>query len=240
MNCHHIYTITMAFRKKVDFLQKERDELPQVRPVVIYVVAPVYSHDYNMRGAKHKLFETNASMPAGVSHQEGNPYNFCLIEANPISSEFDTQLAAALDTYKEASHKVVVINAHATTEGIIIQDQDEEKEIVTGRHFGEVISTHTHGNNIHVLVFAPYGHLFASSFYKFVQDGTQKEVQSVLAITSFTTEKSPLVWDTVATSGNAHIEVKRDIRQFVRNTVEPNTPYKILDGQLVKVQCSLL
>ena len=240
--------LLMSFSKKVDFLQKERDELPQRRPVIIYVVAPLTSHDQGMQTSHYKQFkvppssgEVSLSLPEGVRCRVGNPFNFCLIEASRDCTEFDTQLASALDCYKEASHKVLAINAHATESGCIrLQGETDTEVVVTGRHLAEVVSTHVHNRFLHVMVFSPYGHIFADSFYSFVQEDSQREVQPLLAVTAFTSGKSPLVWDRLATSGNAHVETKRDTAEFIRNTIEPNSPYKILEGQLMKSQCVML
>ena len=220
----------MAFRKKVDFLQLERDELPHVRPVIIYVVAAVHPNDTSMRTSQYKQFEADASLPAGILKRVGNPYQFCLIEANPDPEQFDRQLSAALDSCKDAAYKLLVINTHGTPDGIALRDEEGAKMSVSGSHFATIVSAHTHGNYLHVLTFAAYGHKFASEFYKCVLQGAEKEVQSVLAITYFTSTAKPKTHDRPATSGNAHIEVKRDIRQVIKDHVDPNNPYKRLDG----------
>ena len=56
---------------------------------------------------------------------------------------------------------------------------------------------------------------------------------------SLASPEKPLQW-LGATSGNAHTEIKRDIGEFMRDTVEPNSPYKALDGQLAKPHCVML
>ena len=240
---HRVYSTAMAFRKRVDFLQQERDELPHKRPVIIYIVAPTHSKDYTHRTPHYKQFKTEPELPAGVLKREGNPYNLCLIEANQSLEHFDSQLVAALEAYKEAAYKVLVINAHATAEGALLKtevEEGEEKVFLTGRHLGQLVSEHTHKKFIHTLVLTVYGHKFADSCYTFIQQETHKDVCSLVAITCFTSETSPMAWDRLATSGNAHTEIKRDIGEFMRDTVEPNSPYKALDGQLAKPQCVLL
>lgn len=216
----------MAFRKKVDFLQVERDELPHVRPAIIYVVATV---DPGMRTAQYKHFEADTSLPAGILKREGNPYQFCLIEASPDPEQFDKQLTATLDSFKDASYKLLVINAHGTPDGIVLKDEEGTKVVVTGTHFATVVAAHTHGNHLHVLVFAAHGHSFASEFYTHVLRETEKEVRSVVAITNFTSAAKPTAYDRPSTSGNAHIEIKRDTRQVIKEQVDPNNPYKKLD-----------
>ena len=163
--------------------------------------------------------------------------------ASQSLEHFDSQLVAALDAYKEAAYKVLVINAHATAEGVLLKTEvgeGEENVFLTGRHLGQLISEHTHKNFIHTLVLTAYGHKFADSCYTFIQQETHKDVRSLVAITCFTSETSPVTWDRLATSGNAHTEIKRDIGEFMRDTVEPNSPYKALDGQLAKPHCVLL
>ncbi len=230
----------MAFRKKVDFLQRERDEIPPRRPVVIYVAAPIHPQDASMKTPLHKQFQSQPNLPDGVLQREGNPYQFCLIEADHEMEKFDKQLVEALDAYKEAAYKIVILNGHATKEGLILHEEDETKVFLTGQHFAEVVSAHNHSNHLHVLVFTQYGHTFSGSFYTFVQGSMPKEIQVRLAITSFTTQSSPSAWDRVATWGHPHIEVKRDVGTFVRETVEPNSPYKVLDAQLKSSKCVLL
>ena len=225
---------------KVDFLQKERDEIPERRPVIIYIAVPTHSQDHSMHTSQLRLFQIQPNLPEGVFQREGNPYQFCLIKANPEQEKFDKQLKEALEAYKQAAYKVLVLNAHATKEGVILHEDEDAKMFLTGQHFAEVLSAHTHEKHLHVLVFTPYGHIFTSDFYTFVQRSTKKEVQSIIAITSFTTQSSPQAWDRVATWGNPHIEVKRDVGHFIRQTIEPNSPYKVLDAQLKASQCVLL
>ena len=41
--------------------------------------------------------------------------------ASQSLEHFDNQLVAALDAYKEGAYKVLVINAHATAEGVLLK-----------------------------------------------------------------------------------------------------------------------
>ena len=219
----------MAFRKKVDFLQVERDELPHLRPAIIYVVAAVDPSDHSTHTAQYKHFEADASLPAGILKREGNPYRFCLIEASSDPDQFDRQLTASLDSYKDASYKLLVINTHGAPDGIVLKNEGDTKVSVSGAHFATVVAAHTHGKHLQVLVFAAHGHSFASEFYTYIMRETEKEVRTVLAITNFTSAAKPTAYDRPATSGNAHVEVKRDIRRVIKEHVDPNNPYKKLD-----------
>ncbi len=230
----------MAFRKKVDFVQKERDEVPQIRPVIIYITAPIRPQDSSMQTPVYKQFQPQADLPEGILQRDGNPYRFCLIEASSELEKFDKQLTEALTAYKEAVYKIVVLNAHATKEGLLLHEEGEERVFLTGRHFAEVVSTLTNDKHVHAMVFAQFGHVFGSEFYTYMQGSTPKETQGLLAITSFTTQTSPSAWDRVATWGHPHVEVKRDVSNFIRETVEPSSPYKVLDVQLKSSQCLLL
>ena len=231
----------MAFSKKVDFLQRERDELPNRRPVIIYVVAAVCSEDYSMRNPSWKLFQKSSTpaLPDGVLTREGNPYNLCLIEASPELVGFDSQLSAALDAYNEASYKVVVINGHGYPDGVLMREGDE-KISLCGDHLARLASSHLHGNHLNVFTLFAHGHTFASAFAKFLQEETPIDVQKLVAITFFTSKESPTVWSKVATTGNPPGEIKQSIREFLRKTIELNSPYKVLEPQLLKAQCNLL
>ena len=230
----------MAFRKKVDFLQLERDELPHLRPVVIYITAPVHSKDFSMHSSQYKHFKAESGLPEGVLKRDANPFNLCLIEANQKLDKLNEQLVAALKTYKDSAHKVVVINAHATSKGVLLKEEGEEKVLLTGRQLAEVVSTHTHKHHLHVFAITSYGHKFADEFYSYIQHNTQPEVNTLIAVTYFTTETSPTAWDKIATSGNGHVEVTREIGDFIKSTIEPNSPYKMLDTQVAKSQCVIL
>lgn len=232
----------MAFRRgKVDFVQIEREQLPQLRPVIVYITAPVTSKDFSQRTSQYKHFKSDeTNLPAGVLKRDSNPINCCLIEADHTMEKFDEQLAACLQQYKEAVHKVVVINAHATTEGVLLKDDGKEKLFLTGRHLAEVVSKYTHKHHLHVIVVTSYGHKFAEEFYSYITHSTQSEVQSLVAITFFTTDGSPTAWNQVSTSGNGHVEVTRDVGEFIRSNVEPTSPYKMLDTHVAKPHCVLL
>lgn len=235
----------MAFRRgKVDFVQLEREQLPQLRPVVVYITAPVTSKDFSQRTSHYKHFKPDeANLPAGVLKRDSNPINFALIEANQTMERFDEQLVACLEQYKEAIHKVVVINAHATAEGVLLKDdgkENGEKLILSGRHLAEVVSQYTHKHHLHVIAVTSYGHKFAEEFYSYITHSTKSEVKALVAITYFTTEGSPTAWSQVSTSGNGHVEVTREVGEFVRSNVEPNSPYKMLDNNVAKSHCVIL
>lgn len=226
----------MAFKKKVDFLQRERDELPHVRPVIIFITAPP---DSTSRTAQYKHFVTDPNLPSGVLKREGNPINFCLIEASSSLEDFNTQVSAALDDYKDASHKEIILNAHATSDGILL-NKGEEMVVLTGSHFAEVVLSHTHGHFLHVFAFTSYGHTFAEEFYNAVKHSPNQELSSTVAFTYFTSTASPNAWDKIATSGSGHVEVARDLKDYIKTNVEPNTPYKMVDAQVAKTGCVIL
>ena len=235
----------MAFRRgKADFVQLEREQLPQLRPVIVYITAPVTSKDFSQRTSGYKHFKPDeANLPAGVLKRDSNPINFALIEANQTVERFDEQLTACLEQYKEAAHKVVVVNAHATAEGVLLKDdgkENGEKLTLSGRHLAEVVSRYTHKHHLHIMAVISYGHKFAEEFYSYITHSTTSEVQSLVAITYFTTEGSPTSWSQVSTSGNGHVEVTREVGEFVRRDVEPNSPYKMLDTNVAKAHCVIL
>lgn len=235
----------MAFRRgKVDFLQTERERLPKHRPVIIYITAPLTSKDFGQRTSQYKHFKPDdASLPAGVLKRDVYPINCALVEADHTMDRFDEQVVACLEQYKEAAHKVVVLNAHANAEGVLLHDdgkENGEKLVLTGRHLAEVLSRHTHKHHLHVIAVTSYGHKFAEEFYNYVTYSTQSEVQSFMAISFFTTESSPTAWNHVSTSGNGHVEVTREVGEFIRSNIEPNSPYKMLDSQVAKSHCVIL
>ena len=232
----------MAFKRKVDFLQRERDEIPARRPLLLYITAPSCSKDYTLLTSQHKHFKYNPSHPEGVLKREGNPFNFCLIEASPEVYQFELQVLSALKEYKEAAHKVVVINGHGEASGGIFLKNGgdgEETVVLDGRHFGDLVTPYTHGKTFHVFIFASYGHIFSDQLYQFVQKSCPVELTSTFAITYFTSKDSPTAWDKIATAGNGHVEVTRDIREFIKSKIEPNSPYKILETK-IKPQCVIL
>ena len=109
-----------------------------------------------------------------------------------------------------------------------------------GRQFAELVTPHTRGRrNLHVIVFSSYSHLFANLFYSYVQKGCPQEVMEVTAITYFTSEAVPTGWDKITTAGNGHVEVTRELGEFVKTNVEPNSPYKVLEGKL-QPSCTIL
>lgn len=239
----------MAFRKtKVEFLQKERDELPHRRPVIIHLVCPVHSRDYQQHTPQYQLFRKAeggpTDLPAGVSKKEGNPYNHCLIEAHPALAQLEEQLVAVLEEYREAAYKVVVLNGHGCADGVVLQETEEGKStVLTGRAVAEMTSRHHHSSCLHLFNVAAYGHRFADDFMQYIQTtySDEKKVRSLFAVTFFTSESSPEAWQRPATAGDAHVELKRDVSGFLTKHVQPNSPYKVLDSHIMaKSACVLL
>lgn len=227
---------------KFEVQQKQLEELPMHRPLILYLVAPVYSKDYTLQTNQNKLFKPNPSLPSGVRVRSDHHFNFCLIQANPKLEHLEEQLASTLDYFKEAAHKVVVVNAHGEPEGVVLKDEpggSGEKVVLDGRRFGQLITPHTSKHNLHVIVFASHAHTFSSHFYDYVQKGCPPEVTEVMAITYFTSEASPTSWDKITTAGNGHVEVTRDLGEFIKSNVEPNSPYKVLESK-VQQGCTIL
>ena len=229
-----LFTQIMAFKKKIDFVQLEREELVEFRPVLIYITAPITSKDFSSQTSNHREFTCIPPLPDGVLMKETKTCNLCLIEVNQDMDRFKQQISASFAEYKKAAHKVVIVNAHGTPEGMLIKENDESNTqvILGGQHLAEFISTHTDGNNLHVLVMAAHGHTFANQFYSYVQQRVSASVSDVMAITYFTSKNKPTTWDMVSTIGNGNVEVTRDLRDFIKSSVRPNNPYKILDMKL--------
>ena len=238
----------MAFRKKtVDLLQKERDELPTHRPVIIYLVCPVFSPDFHLHTPIYSQFKKERGLPDGVSTREGNPYNSCLIEALPEPARLEEQLRAALDLHSSASYKVLVINGHGCPEGVLLKEREEReneggKATLTGNMLAELASSHFHNCHFHTICLTAYGHKLAEDFTSTIVAayGNQKERRKLFSVTYFTSEAVPGAWQRPATVGEAHAEFKRDMSDFLSKHVQPNTPYKILDTQMGKATCLLL
>lgn len=227
---------------KFEVQQKQLDELPKHRPLILYIVAPVYSKDYSQVTSQNKHFKPHTSLPNGTRTRDGKSFNFCSIEVNPKMDNLREQVASVLEFHKEASHKVVVLNTHGEPEGLILKDEggaSGEKVLLTGRQFAELVVPHTHRHNLHVIVFASHAHTFSDQFYGHVTQGCPPEVSQVVAITYFTSEASPTAWDKITTAGNGHVEVTRELGQFVKTSVEPNSPYKVLDNK-VQPSCTIL
>ena len=228
----------MAFRKKkVEFLQRERDELPTRRPVVVYLVCPVHSQDFQQHTQHYSQFKKAQGLPDGVSTKEGNPYNYCLIEAHPEPARLEEQLRAALDAYKEAAYKVLIINAHGCPEGVVVKEEEGEGRVtLSGSSVAKLASLHHHDCHLHVVCLTAYGHRFAEEFTGHITAayGDQREVRRLFAVTYFTSETVPEAWVRPATAGDAHVELKRDISEFLSKHVQPSSPYKILDSQMAK------
>ncbi len=218
----------MAFKKKsVDFVQKERDELSQLRPVIIYITAPCSA----ATSSQYKHFEVELGLPAGVLKRDSSPINFCLIEASSSVEEFGKQVATALDQYKDSPHKEIAINAHGTPEGNILLSPPGEEEVkLSGEQFARIVLPHRHDRFLHLFNFCSYGHCFAQTFYATVR--SECSTNSTVAVTYFTTASSPTSWDKIATSGTGHVEVTRDIRDYIRAYIGPNAPHKTIDNQI--------
>ena len=105
---------------KFEVQQKQLEELPAHRPAIIYVVAPVYSKDYTLCTNQNKLFKPDPSLPAGVRVRTNNTFNLCSVEANPTPGRLKEQLDGALRYFKDAAYKVVVLNAHGSSEGTVV------------------------------------------------------------------------------------------------------------------------
>lgn len=237
----------MAFRKKtVEFLQKERAELPARRPVIIYLVCPLQSRDFQQQTMLYSQFKKAQGLPEGISTREGNPYNSCLVEANPEPAQLEDQLRATLEEYSDASYKVLVINGHGCPEGVLVKEGsegDSGRAVLSGRSVAKLASRHYHDSHLHTVCLIAYGHKFADDFTSGIIEayGEQKEIRKLFAVTYFTSEAVPQAWQRAATAGEAHSELKRDILDFLSKHVKPNSPYKILDTQMDKTaSCHLL
>lgn len=211
---------------KFEVQQKQLDELPKQRPLILYITAPISSKDHALTTAQDKHFQSNPSLPNGVRQREGNTFNFCAVEVSPTLEVFEMQVASALDEYKEVEYKVVVINAHGSDEGVLFKDEGE-KVVLDGRRFGKIVAAHTHRHNLHVVVFASQGHKFSNEFYSYIKKDCPREVSDVVAITYFTSETSPTSWDMVTTAGNGHVAITRGIGDFIKSNIEPNSPCKL-------------
>lgn len=242
-----LYAREMAFRKKtVEFLQKERAELPARRPAIIYLVCPTHSLDFQQQTLLYSQFERAQSLPEGISTREGNPYNTCLVEAHPEPAQLEEQLQAALEEYNEACYKVLVINGYGCPEGILVgkgTEGESGRVILSGRSVAKLASRHYHGCNFHTVCLTAYGHKFADDFTSGIITAAcdDKEMRKLFAVTYFTSEAVPHAWQRAATVGEAHTELKRDISDFLSKHVQPNSPYKIIDAQMAKTaSCHLL
>lgn len=226
---------------KFEVQQKQLDELPQQRPLILYITAPVHAKDHTLSTSNNKLFKPDPALPNGVRRRDAKPHNLCLVEAEWKLEDLETRVRAALDHHRDAAHKVVVVNAHGEREGLLLRDEGEERVLLEGRRLAEMLTPHTHGRHLHVVVFAAHGHVFAEQFYNFVQGAecNTPEAREVMAITHFTSEATPTSWAMVTTAGNGHVEVTRELAEFVKSHVEPNSPYKILDAK-VKASCTIL
>lgn len=224
----------MAFKKGIDFVQREREELVDYRPVLIYITAPINSKDLSSQTSNHKHFTQIPSLPEGVLKRDAKPYNLSLIEVNPDMERFKEQICAGFGQYKNAAHKVVIVNAHGTPEGMLLKDKDGESAevVLDGQHLAEFVSPYTDGHNLHVIVLAAHGHIFSSQFYSYVQQGTPAGTSAKMAISYFTSKNKPTAWDMVSTIGNGNVEVTRELKEFVKSAIRPNNPYKTLEEKI--------
>ena len=235
----------MAFRKKtVEFWQKERDELSAQRPVLVYLVCPAFPRDRQQRTHLHSQFKEVQGLPEGVSVREGNPYNSCLVEGHAELGKLREQLRATLDWYKEASYKVLVVNGHGCPEGVLLSGGEEDKKVfLTGGDIAELAWNHYHEHHFLAVCGTAYGHKVGDSFISGViaASGERTELRKLFAVTYFTSETVPKAWQRPATAGGVHVELKRDVTEFLTKYVQPNNPYKILDAQMGKTpSCNLL
>jgi len=224
----------MAFRKGVDFVQLERDELVEYRPVVVYVTAPVRRKDFSSQTSCHKHFSHVSSFPDGVLKRDANPYNLCLVEASSDVDQFKVQLSAAFGEYTKAAHKVVVLNVHGSPDGMILKENSNgcPQVQMDGRSFAEIVSQYTDDHNLHVFTFFAYGHVFADQLYSHVRQECPSNVSKLMAVSYFTSKSKPAAWDVVCTAGNGNVEVTREMRDFIKNTIRTNNPYKTLEEKI--------
>lgn len=228
---------------KFEVQQKQLEELPMHRPLILYLIAPVYAKDHAQHTSQNKLFKPSQSLPNGVRIRSSDAFNLCLVRADPNLESLRQQLSATLDYFKDAAHKVIVVNAHGAPEGVLIATGEPgtsgEKVVLDGRQFAELVTPHTHTHNLHVIIFAAHAHVFSNQFYGYVRHDCPAEVTEVTAITYFTSEASPTSWDRITTAGNGNVEVTRELGEFIKTNVEPNSPYKILESK-VQPSCTIL
>ena len=232
----------MAFRKKtVEFWQKERDELPAQRPVLIYLLCPAFPRDLEQRTPLYPHFKQAEGLPDGVLVRAGNPYNCCLVEGHNELGKMREQLIAALEWHKEASYKVLVVNGHGFPEGVLLSGA-EEKVFLTGAELAELAWRHYHDHHFLTVCSTAYGHKIGQAFISGIirASGDQIELRKLFAATYFTSETVPEAWQRPATAGGVHVELKRDITEFLTKHVQPNSPYKILDARMGKTPACVL
>ena len=234
----------MAFWKRtVAFLQKELDELPDRRPLILHLVFPARSTDYQRSTPQRQDFLQAKGLPEGVARREGNPNNHCLVEARAAPGELQAQLAAALEAHREAAYKVVVVNGHGCPEGVLLrEDEGDERVVLTGKALAEILSGHHHTTFMHLISLSAYGHKLAEDVMNFVRSTYKDDgaVRRLFAVTFFTSEGSPDAWERTATTGTAHVDLKRDVTGFLTRHVQPNSPYAVLDQRMARSACNLL
>ena len=210
------------------------DELSDCRPVIIYITALINRKDFSSQTSKYRYFMHPPSLPDGVLKRDANPYNLCLIEANPNITQLKEQISAAFGEYKEASHKVVILNAHGIPEGVLLKDKNSysAEVILDGEQLAMLLSPYTDGRNLHVFVFSAHGHIFASQFDAYMSKDAEEDVNNAMAISYFTSKDKPTAWDMVSTAGKRNVVVTSELRDFVKSTIRPNNPYNTLEGKI--------
>ena len=223
----------MAFKKGMNLVQMQRDELIDYRPVIIYITAPLSSKDIGFKTPNYKHFTSSTSFPEGVLRREANPYNLCLVQVNSEMERFKEQISTCLGEYKKAAHKIVIINAHGTPDGVKLKDADEggTEVILDGHHLAKLLSPHTDSHNLHVFIFSVYGHTFAKEFYSCMRQEGEAGASDVMAISYFTSANKPTEWDRTATMGMGNVEVTSDLRGMVKSIIK-QSPYKTLDENI--------
>lgn len=224
----------MAFRRRSSSDFVLLDEPDDSRPVLIYVTAPISSKDFSYQTSSYRHFQRLPFLPNSVLKRDAKPYNLCLIEVNPHMEKVKEQICSVFYEYEKAAHKVVIINAHGTPEGVILKDRDRDSAgvILNGEHLAEFLSPHTHGHHIHVFVFSAHGHTFAQQFYSYLHEGTPTGASDTVAISYFTSKNKPTAWDMVATVGKGNVVVTQKLREFVKSIIAPNNPYRTLDNKI--------
>lgn len=183
----------------------------------------------------------------GVFVREGNPYNFCLIEASAEAGKLRKQLGFALELHKDASHKVLAVNGQGSLEGVLVSggggEAEGEKVVLTGGELAQLAWKHFHERHFLVVFGTAYGHKLGEAFIRGIvsSSGENFDLRALFAATYFTTDASPSKWHRPATAGGVHVELKRDMTEFLTKTVQPNSPYKVLDSKMGKIgHCTIL
>ena len=220
----------MAFRKKtVEFLQKERDELPSHRPVIIFLVCPSSPEDLQQRTQAYSQFQPTQGLPEGVRVREGNPYTCCIVEAGDGLVE---QLRATLESFRDAAHKVLVVNGRGSPEGVLL----EGEERLTGSSLAQLAWNNCHDRHFHLVLGVSHGEQLSEAFFSEIK-GQEKAERRLFATTFFRSLDETAV---PATTGGVHSEIKQDMTGFLARHVRPNSPYKSLDAKKGKSPSCLI